>query len=435
MPRALSVYRATHHGRKEWRAQIPDPREGGRLRYVMVFAGTGIPRSKRTRAKAEQLAQEILDRWDREAGTTQRDQLTLLEFLALAKGDPGKPRIGDTLSPESIIRRNKILTHFGDWMTARFGVVVGRDEHGETVRELPVGSIEPIMVDAYLQNYREVGTTGKPREKPRKETGVQRIVCALKRAWAFGATRNLVSRSPIVYTPRQKSLDEWRDQVRRRAFTDDELDALFAAFRDGYVVERDVESSRHGQPVEYQLQFRHRPELWIRDALELALHTGLRAGAVRTLRWQGVDFERRLIHYSGKNGKQVTLMNRACHDLLRRLRAAGSGAGGYVLTNTEGEPLTSSCLRQAVERLFRGVGLKGRSFHSCRHWKGLQLAEAGVPIHRIMQILGLTQLETVKWYVKDEIESFADEYWSQDPLGGQKQARPFRVVKRGGDTA
>lgn len=86
----------------------------------------------------------------------------------------------------------------------------------------------------------------------------------------------------------------------------------------------------------------------LRSIMAIALHTGMRRGALLALRWQEVDFARKLITITkgkSKNTKMyVVLMNETVRAGLAALRALAGSSDG-VFTN----PITTSAL------------------HSCRH--------------------------------------------------------------------
>ncbi|MEM7167653.1 MAG: site-specific integrase [Planctomycetota bacterium] len=406
MGRSISVHAVSVGGTRIWRANIPDPRTG-QIKQVRPFKDSGIPYSKKTKKKAERLAGEILDAWieEFEQERAARPRLTLAGFLKLAHTDPGRPRRSDRLSPETIKQRTAALDQFEAWMGDREPCIEFVDE------------VTPVMIDTYLQErFRDTGCS---------EVTVARNAQYLNRAWNYGRERQLVDASPVAYRARRSTLEEARAKVRRKAFTDDELCRIWDACDNGYTSYSGVVKRKcHGKDVEYDMEMRDRPPLWFRKALELACMTGLRAGAIRGLTWESIDFQKSVITtYDGnKVGVTRTLISKECEQLLRRLR--DEAIGEHVIHN-QGKKIQREAITKTVDRVFGALKIKGKSFHSARHWRGLKLAEASVPLHHFMQLMGLTQVETAKIYMKDDIESYAEEFRAQElgalPVRGERE--------------
>lgn len=126
----------------------------------------------------------------------------------------------------------------------------------------------------------------------------------------------------------------------------------------------------------------------IRLAVLFLLSTGARVGALLELTWDRVDFARgqvdlRLDAEGPRKGRAVVAMNAG-------LRAALLDAQRAALTDHviewAGGPVKS--IRKGFARAATGAGLSGIGLHVLRHTAAVHMAEAGVSMDLISQVLG-----------------------------------------------
>lgn len=148
------------------------------------------------------------------------------------------------------------------------------------------------------------------------------------------------------------------------------------------------------------------PAHW-RDALLVALHTGLRIGELRALRWDCVDFVGRLrvdaqrgnIYRGvfgspkGGRGRELPLSDTALLALKRlRLRSAGDFVFGGV-----GPPGESEC-RTGIDAVAAASGVAGLGWHTLRHTFASHLVMRGTLLAVVQSYLGHRDSKTTERY-------------------------------------
>lgn len=152
---------------------------------------------------------------------------------------------------------------------------------------------------------------------------------------------------------------------------------------------------------------------WLRDAVVLAICTGMRRGELCALRWEGVDLtpERETLTlrngaygFHTKNGRDVrkALMGDAV-DVLHALadaRPEGALGSDPVLRGVHGGPVYPSFLSHRFKAYVRKLGLNDAlHFHSLRHSTGTWMMRAGAPEAVVAQMLGHSSTQVTRRYV------------------------------------
>jgi integrase len=145
-----------------------------------------------------------------------------------------------------------------------------------------------------------------------------------------------------------------------------------------------------------------------RNMITVALHTGLRLGELRALRWDGVDTVRAMLvvrqAFSGygnvlgppKSGKDRTIpLNDAA---AAAFRAQKHLRGRLCFCNTEGKLLTRTDCRAPIWRACKRAGLRQVGWHVCRHSFASGLVMVGVPIRVVQELLGHATIEMTMRY-------------------------------------
>lgn len=140
---------------------------------------------------------------------------------------------------------------------------------------------------------------------------------------------------------------------------------------------------------------------FLRPIVMTALHTGARRGEVLGLKWSDVDFEQRLIRWTmTKNHRtRYVPINDVLDGLLRSIPpyVGADGPSPHVFTNPE----TGTRYRDvthAFKRACRQAGLADVSFHTLRHTFASRLAQAGVSVKAIQELLGHGSLQVTMRY-------------------------------------
>lgn len=126
-------------------------------------------------------------------------------------------------------------------------------------------------------------------------------------------------------------------------------------------------------------------------ALDLSLHTGIRAGEQLSLTWEQVDFERRILTlYRTKNGdtRHIPLNTRAIAALraIYDTRTDTSIADVFPSRRKQGYALTSA--KGWFNAAITEAGIEGFTWHCLRHTFASRLVMAGVDLRTIGELLG-----------------------------------------------
>ncbi|MFB6230470.1 MAG: tyrosine-type recombinase/integrase [Salinibacter sp.] len=155
---------------------------------------------------------------------------------------------------------------------------------------------------------------------------------------------------------------------------------------------------------------------WIKDAIRIAVSTGLRRGELFNLRWSDVDLESRMLfvrnregdeegqEFTSKSGheKAVPIRGDAEEVLNRRVDEGKRERTTYVLTNRNDEAIEPNTLTQRFKFFIRKADLDDKerlSLHSLRDTAGTWLAMQGVPQRIIQEILGHSSSSVTEKYM------------------------------------
>lgn len=170
----------------------------------------------------------------------------------------------------------------------------------------------------------------------------------------------------------------------------------------------------------------------LRLFIMLGLHTGARRGAILDLTWFQVDLERDRIDYNAPGRPQtqkrrpVVPINGPLHDALSAARKVAVAAN---VVEYRGKKVAG--IRRSFAVACRRAGLEDVIPHTLRHTAATWMAQAGVSIVEIAQILGQSIQRTTERYIKHHPDYLRA---GVDALAGDwkpaKPATPFRA-KRG----
>lgn len=125
---------------------------------------------------------------------------------------------------------------------------------------------------------------------------------------------------------------------------------------------------------------------WLRPLLVVALHTGMRKGEILGLRWQDIDFGRKILTVQkSKNGQKRGIpMSEALTETLMKQRQETRviDISGRVF------PIADRSLRAAYAKALKKAGIEDFTFHDLRHTFATRLVQAGVDLYRVQRLLG-----------------------------------------------
>ncbi len=141
---------------------------------------------------------------------------------------------------------------------------------------------------------------------------------------------------------------------------------------------------------------------WLRSIVTLAVNTGLRRCELVNLRWRDVDSVRRTLKVSNTPGyrtktghERVVPLNDSALDVLAHLERATD----FVFNNSVGKRPCPSDVSRQFKLAVRAAKLgEEYHFHSLRHTFASWLAQAGVSLYEIKELLGHTNIITTQVY-------------------------------------
>jgi integrase len=145
----------------------------------------------------------------------------------------------------------------------------------------------------------------------------------------------------------------------------------------------------------------------LRPVLELAFGTGLRLSDILNLRWSALDLAGGVIALPSKktNVYQVIPMTPRVKAALGALRVT-NGSSPFVFPSPIIPERPISTIKTAFNAARRRAGLpRAFTFHSCRHWFGSELDNAGTPMGVTQKLLGHRNRATTERYLHADIES------------------------------
>jgi integrase len=151
------------------------------------------------------------------------------------------------------------------------------------------------------------------------------------------------------------------------------------------------------------------PDPNIHTAIVLALSTGLRAGNIRALTWDDVDFDRKALRVGEtKNGegRWVPLIGPAVKELEQHKDRDPTDGEGFVFKSSN-KDVPAEINGQAWMRVKRAASLTGATnfrFHDLRHTAGTYLNEAGASAIQIAAALGHKTLHMARRYSHQSAE-------------------------------
>ena len=143
----------------------------------------------------------------------------------------------------------------------------------------------------------------------------------------------------------------------------------------------------------------------LRDMVLVALKTGLRFGELIALEWKDIDFVNnqmtiRQSFYRGRLGgtksnkiRFVPLLDEVCEVLKSRIRK-----NNFIFSKEGGEPLNSVLCLRWLHSACEKAGLRKIGWHTLRHTFASQLAQRGVSVTLVKELLGHSDIRTTMRY-------------------------------------
>ena len=131
----------------------------------------------------------------------------------------------------------------------------------------------------------------------------------------------------------------------------------------------------------------------------VAIYSGPRRGELLKLRWSNVDFDLNAINFTEtKTNKDRSVpMEPIVQEALLELRDE-AGETEFVFTNPDtGTRYTD--IKKSFSAACREAGITNFTFHDLRHTFGTRLADAGVDVVKIKELMGHASIVTTMRYI------------------------------------
>lgn len=285
---------------------------------------------------------------------------------------------------------------------------------------------------------------GAKAERKRSARTVNKARVFIGSVYAGAVKRGELAHNPVVASERRRE----DSPAARRYLTPDEIERVAQAM-EAHQRRNAAGTVAHGGGVGSTVALSGK---WFAaldgEAVRIAGHTGLRMAELLALRWDAVDFERRVvdvIEAKSRKGRSVPL-DVVAYDALQRLAGRGVFAGptDYVMAGESGAPISGDSLRArfqraAVDCCVAGAGAARHSggrplvWHDLRHSAlsnllagDIAAGRAGEDLATVRKIAGHASIVTTQRYVHALSAEAIAARWAANAAGGADAAETER---------
>ena len=256
------------------------------------------------------------------------------------------------------------------------------DEYRINARILPgLGrlALEDVTAEAVARWHRKAG-----KEAP---VEANRALETVRAAWRWAEGEGLLPEgapdSTLFRGGRHARIKRFREKSRDRWLRKEEVARLMEA------------TNAHEDP-------------YVRAAIPLYLLTGLRKRELLDSRWEDVDLDRAEIRLrdTKSGGAQVRLLPAPAVEILRELpRMKGSP---YVFPSPADPRKPRGDMKKPWDRIRKAADLEDITLHDLRRTAGSHMAQAGIPLQVIQEVLGQSHPGVTKVYARLASENERD---------------------------
>jgi len=156
----------------------------------------------------------------------------------------------------------------------------------------------------------------------------------------------------------------------------------------------------------------------VRDVMIFAFGTGMRLNEIVNLRWKNVNLATRIITVGdedfttkGRNQRYIPISDEALTSILsqRERKKAIPIGNSFVFSKPNGDPFTGDYYSKRFKRACKSAGIdKSIHFHSLRHSFASNLAQKGVNLYTIKELLGHSSITTTEIYSHLNMDSLKE---------------------------
>ena len=148
----------------------------------------------------------------------------------------------------------------------------------------------------------------------------------------------------------------------------------------------------------------------MKNLFTVCFYTGIRLSEAVNLRWRNINLDQKLVtigdnEFTTKNAKQRIIP--LCKQIMDILSTSQKGKpDSFVFSKSNGFPFRKEYVSKKFKEISRKAGLvEDIHFHSLRHSFASNLAQKGVPIVTIRDLLGHSSIATTQIYSHSNVES------------------------------
>jgi integrase len=270
-----------------------------------------------------------------------------------------------------------------------------RGERWETVRcqkfmrELPfVGKLVDAVTPSDISDWMRNSIKGTAKKPGIKEASARREMTLLSAIFEYARReKQWIASNPVSLVTRPQ-----KSAPRVRLISESERAAIIDAL--GY--EPDSLPSKRSHYVALAFLF--------------AIETGARAGEIRKLKWEFVNYEQNVARVTGgtKNGDywRDLPLTRDAAKILKLCETAQLKASGQETLNGECFPISSGYLDTIFRRARDKCGIKDLHFHDTRHQAATDMAKKLTP-YQLARALGHRTLGQIMVYYNEDVKDIA----------------------------
>ena len=156
----------------------------------------------------------------------------------------------------------------------------------------------------------------------------------------------------------------------------------------------------------------------MRDITITAFYTGMRLNELMKLTWRNVDLTTRIITVGdedfttkGRNQRYIPICEEVLAILSKRLPKVHKvhNEKSYVFCKPNGFPFTGDFISKMFKRTCKAAGIdKAIHFHSLRHSFASNLAQRGISLYTIKELLGHSSISTTEIYSHLNMDSLKE---------------------------
>ena len=169
---------------------------------------------------------------------------------------------------------------------------------------------------------------------------------------------------------------------------------------------------------EFEMVLNHTKATMLKELYTTAFYSGMRLGEIVNLVWDCVDFKRKIIIVKNINGfvtkskkERIIPMNSKLETLMIEKFSSVNKANSndYIFYRIKGIKLNEGFVSKKFKRAVRAAGLNNNiHFHTLRHSFASRLAQKGVSLFVIKELLGHEDIKTTQVYSHLKTENLTE---------------------------